>query len=63
MKLDIGDAEIVIGKRVSVGAAIGGVASVFGNLYPEYAPSILAGVVPFTFIVQILIARYAGVTT
>jgi hypothetical protein len=63
MKVDIGDAEIVIGKRVSVGAAIGGIASVFGALFPEHAPAILYTVVPITFFIQILIAQFAGVTT
>ncbi len=63
MKIDIGDNEIIIGKRVSVGAAIGGIAAVFGNIFPEQAPAILAGIVPLTFFVQLLIVRYTGVTT
>jgi hypothetical protein len=61
--MKLGETEILIGKRVSVGAAIGGIASVFGALFPEYAPAILAGVIPITFITQLLIARFGSITT
>ena len=61
--MNIGDNKIIIGKRVSVGVAIGGIAALFGNIFPEYAPAILSGVVPLTFFVQLLIVRYTGVTT
>ena len=57
------DSGIIIGKRVSVGAAIGGIAAVFGNIFPEYAPAILSGVVAVTFFAQLLIVHYTGVTT
>ena len=61
--MKVGETAILIGKRVSVGAAIGGIAAVFGSLFPDYAPAILSGVVPVTFITQLLIARFGSITT
>lgn len=55
--------NIVIGKRVTLGAAISGVAAVIAYAHPEHAPAILAGIVPITFALQVLIAHYMGITT
>ena len=63
MKLDIGDAEIVIGKRVTIGATIGSTAAVFAHFFPEQAPAIISAAVPVTFLIQLAIVRYFGVTT
>ncbi len=54
--------DIVIGKRVTVGAAIGGVANAVAVFYPEHAPAILALIVPLTFAVQLVLANRYGVT-
>ena len=63
MKAQIGERQVVIGKRVTVGAAINGVGAVFAHIYPEHAPAIISACVPITFIVQVAIAHYHGVTT
>jgi hypothetical protein len=55
--------NIVIGKRVTVGAAINSTAAVFSHFFPEHAPAIVSIAVPVTFITQILIAKYGGITT
>ena len=55
--------NIVIGKRVKVGAAILSVCSIFAHFYPEHAAAFVAAAVPVTFVVQVLIAKYKGVTT
>ena len=63
MKLNVGENEIIVGKRVTIGAAIGGIATLFGFIFTEQAPAILASVVPITFSVQIWIVNKLGVTT
>ena len=60
MKLAVNN--VIIGKRVTVGAAIGSSAAILANIFPEYASSFVAGAVPVTLIAQILIARYGGIT-
>jgi hypothetical protein len=54
--------DIVIGKRVQVGAAITGAAAVLAHFFPEYAVAIIAAVAPITFGVQVAIAHFFGVT-
>lgn len=54
--------HIVIGKRVTAGAAINSIAAVFAHFYPQHAPAIVAAAVPITFVAQVMIARYGGVT-
>ena len=53
---------IIIGKRVTVGAAILGVANALVHFYPEQAPAILAIATPVIFVVQLIIVRHFGVT-
>ena len=55
--------NIIIGKRVKVGAAILSVCSIFAHFYPEHAAAFVAAAVPVTFVVQVLIAKFKGVTT
>ena len=55
--------SVIIGKRVTIGAVVGSISTIFANIYPEYAGSFVAGATVVTFIAQVLIARYAGVTT
>ena len=54
---------MIIGKRVTVGAAINSIAAVFAHFYPQHAPAIVSVAVPVTFIAQVLIAKYGGITT
>lgn len=55
--------SVIIGKRVTVGAAINGTAAAIAQFFPDQATAIIALAVPVTLITQLLIARYAGVTT
>jgi hypothetical protein len=57
-----GQATIVIGKRVTIGAAVTSTASVFASLFPEYASAILAASVAVTFIIQVIVANRYGIT-
>jgi len=56
------DKPVIIGKRVTFGAAITSVAAVFAHIFPEQAPAIISAAVPVTFVGQILIVRYFGIT-
>ena len=63
MKIDRqGKPPVIIGKRVTVGAAIGGVAAAIGNIWPEYANLLLNLVPPLTFVVQLVVVNRYGVT-
>ena len=55
--------SVIIGKRVTVGAAINGTAAAIAHFFPDQAVAIISTAVPVTLIAQVLIARYAGVTT
>ena len=54
---------IVIGKRITVGAAITSLAGVFAHFFPEDAAAIIGLAVPLIFITQIVIVKVWGVTT
>ena len=54
--------SVVIGKRVTVGAAILGIANALVHFFPEQAPAILAVATPTIFVVQLLIAQYWSIT-
>ena len=58
-----GQAPIIIGKRVPVGAAIGSLATVFASIFPEHATAIIGSTTVITFIAQIIIANWIGVTS
>ena len=55
--------NVVIGKRITVGAAIMGVSEALQTFYPEYAPAIGQLTVPFIFVVQLILVNKFGVTT
>ena len=55
--------DIIVGKRVAVGAAINSTAAVFAALFPDKATAIVSAAVPLTFAVQTFIANYWGVTS
>lgn len=53
---------IVVGKRVTVGAAITSTAVALGSIWPEHSQAFSALSVPITFAVQVWIANALGVT-
>ena len=55
--------NIIVGKRVQIGAAITSTAAVFASFFPNQAVGIIAAAVPVTFLVQLYIANKFGVTT
>ena len=63
MKLQAGETQVVIGKRVTVGAMASSVATVLASLYPDYAVAIVGSVGAVTFFLQIAIGHFANITT
>ena len=57
-----GQAPIIIGKRVTIGAFIGSIASVLAFYFPEHATPIVSGSTALIFIVQVIVANRYGVT-
>lgn len=55
--------DLIIGKRITIGAAITSLATAIGNMFPEHATIIVGFSVPITFAVQVWIANKFGVTT
>lgn len=55
--------SLVIGKRVSLAAAIGGISEACQLLFPEYAAVIGQLTVPCIFVVQVFVANRYGITT
>jgi hypothetical protein len=54
---------LVIGKRITVGAAITSSAGLLTHFFPQHGPAFIAAAVPITFIAQIIIAKKFGITT
>lgn len=64
MKLERTDAPpIVIGKRITIGAAISSVIAAIAHFYPQHAPALLSLSVPITFAIQVWVAHHYGITT
>ena len=63
MKIQAGQTEIVVGKRVLLGAMVGSVATTFAALFPDYAVAIMGSVTAVTFFLQIAVAHFASITT
>ena len=55
--------SVIIGKRVTVGAAILGIANALVYFFPDQAPAILAIATPTIFVVQLIVAKYGSITT
>ena len=55
--------NVVIGKRVTIGAAISSTAAVLAHIWPDHAPAIVAGAVPVTFAIQVFVANRFGITS
>ena len=53
---------IVIGKRVQVGAVFTSIAAILAHFFPQHATAFVSAAVPITFIAQVLIAKYGGIT-
>jgi hypothetical protein len=53
---------IIIGKRITAGAAINSIAAVFAHIFPDHAPAIISGAVPITFLTQMWVVKKFGVT-
>jgi hypothetical protein len=54
--------NVVIGKRVQIGAVFTSLAGLLTHFYPEHGAAFIAAAVPLTFIAQIAWARKFGVT-
>lgn len=55
--------NIVIGKRVTLGAVINSCAAVAAHFFPDHAPAIVAAAVPITFVAQVIVGNKFGITT
>ncbi len=55
--------DVVVGKRIPLGAALHSTALVFAGFYPDYAAQILASAIPLTFALQVAWVNMIGVTT
>jgi len=54
--------NLIIGKRVTIGASITSVCAMLAFIYPDYAPAIIAAAAPVTFIIQVFVANRYGIT-
>lgn len=53
---------LVIGKRITVGAAINSIAAVLAHFHPDHATAIISAAVPVTFVAQVFIVNTLGIT-
>ena len=58
-----GQPPIVVGKRVTIGAAIMAISEAVQFYLPDHAPAIGQLTIPVIFIVQLILANRYGVTT
>ena len=54
--------EVIIGKRVGIGAAITSLAGAIAHFYPAHAGAIIGLAVPLTFAIQVWWANKYGIT-
>ena len=54
---------LIIGKRISIGAAITSLAGFLTHFFPDHGPAFIGAAVPITLLLQIWIANKYGVTT
>ena len=62
MKFDVGETTVVVGKRVTLGAAAFSTATVLSAIFPPHAAAIMGSVGVVTFLLQLIIAHYASIT-
>jgi hypothetical protein len=53
---------MIVGKRITLGAAITSTGTALAFYYPDHAPAIMAMTVPITAIVQLIAVNKYGVT-
>lgn len=63
MKINAVGTQVVIGKRVTIGAALNSVVLILAFYFPEHQQALLASAIPVTFLLQIFIAHKYGITT
>jgi hypothetical protein len=61
--VNVGETQIVIGKRVPIGAMVNSLGVVFAALYPDYSTAIMGSAVAVTFFVQVAVAHFSSITT
>lgn len=62
MKLNVGDTELVIGKRVTLLGLTGAIAKIFATIYPEHAVIFYECGTVAAFIGQFVLANYFPIT-
>ena len=63
MKIQYKNSDVIIGKRVTLGAVISSLAAFFAHFDPDNAPAYIAISIPVTFVAQVIVANWMGVTT
>jgi len=63
MKMNVGDTQVIVGKRVTLGAMVNSVAVVMAAFYPLYAVHIMGSAVAVTFALQVIVGHFASNTT
>lgn len=58
-----GKPPVIVGKRITVGGAIGGIAAAIGNIWPDQAQLMLNLTPAVVFVVQLLLVNLYGVTS
>jgi hypothetical protein len=54
--------DIVIGKRVPLGAVVTALGTILASFYPDHAVAIMAASIPLTFFLQVIVVNFFGVT-
>jgi len=54
--------NIVVGKRITVGAIINSTAATVAYFFPEQAPAIVSAAIPVTAAVQVYLVNKYGIT-
>ena len=54
--------NVVIGKRLTFGAAVNSVGAILAHFYPEHAAAIVSACVPITFVGQVILVNKFGIT-
>ncbi len=63
LKIQAGGTNIVIGKRVTLGAVINSLVLIAGIYWPQHQQALLAAAVPLTFVAQVYVGNKYGITT